>query len=161
MIILRILLEIPLKILRDSFRDISIRCAPTPPQCPLPSILIALCVLMSSHCYFFGMCAQRLVAFAGGNYVIFFTKARCECLLPLPHGLPNPCQILQKIVPNGRGGTPRRALSAPKRTKGTPRDGEKASPRASGSALEALRARLERHWGVQEVTLREDFVSPK
>ena len=32
-----------------------------------------------------------------------------------------------------------------------------ASPRASGSALEALWARLERHLGVQEVTLREDF----
>ena len=39
----------------------------------------------------------------------------------------------------------------------TTRDGQKASPRASGSALEALWARLERHWGVQEVTLREDF----
>ena len=39
----------------------------------------------------------------------------------------------------------------------TPRDGQKASPRASGSALEALWARLERHLGVQEVTLREDF----
>ena len=32
-----------------------------------------------------------------------------------------------------------------------------ASPRASGSALEALWARLERHLGVQEVTLRGDF----
>ena len=39
----------------------------------------------------------------------------------------------------------------------TPRDGQKASPRASGSALEALWARLERHLGVQEVTLRGDF----
>ena len=39
----------------------------------------------------------------------------------------------------------------------TPRDSQKASPRASGSALEALWARLERHWGVQEVTLRGDF----
>ena len=32
-----------------------------------------------------------------------------------------------------------------------------ASPRAYGSALEALWVRLERHWGVQEVTLRVDF----
>ena len=32
-----------------------------------------------------------------------------------------------------------------------------ASPRASGSALEARWARLERHLGVQEVTLRGDF----
>ena len=39
----------------------------------------------------------------------------------------------------------------------TPRDGQKASPRASGSALEALWASLERHLGVQEVTLRGDF----
>ena len=39
----------------------------------------------------------------------------------------------------------------------TPRDGQKASPRASGSALETLWARLERHLGVQEVTLRGDF----
>ena len=98
---------------------ISERCAPTPPQCPLPSILIAVCVPMSSYCDFYGMCAQHLVAFVGGNYVIFFTKARCECLLPLPYGPRNPCQILQILVPNRRGGTPRRALSAPKRPKGT------------------------------------------
>ena len=39
----------------------------------------------------------------------------------------------------------------------TPRDGQKASPRASGSALETLWARLERHLDVQEVTLRGDF----
>ena len=39
----------------------------------------------------------------------------------------------------------------------TPTNGQKASPRASGSALEALWARLERHLGVQEGTLREDF----
>ena len=31
---------------------ISMRCAPTPPQCPLPSILIAVCVPMSSYCDF-------------------------------------------------------------------------------------------------------------
>ena len=98
---------------------ISMRCAPTPPQCPLPSILIAVCVSMSSHCDFYGMCAQHLVAFVGGNYVIFFTRARCECLLPLLHGPPNPCQILLKIVSNGRGGTPWRALSVPKRAKST------------------------------------------
>ena len=39
----------------------------------------------------------------------------------------------------------------------TPRDGQKASLRAPGSALEALWARFERHWGIQEVTLRGDF----
>ena len=50
---------------------ISMRCAPTPPQCPLPSILIAVCVPMSSHCDLYGMCAQHLVAFVKGNYVIF------------------------------------------------------------------------------------------
>ena len=140
------------------------RCAPTPPQCPLPSILIAVCVPMSSHCDFYGMCAQHLVAFVGGNYVIFFTKARCECLLPLPHGPPNPCQILPKMVPNRRGGTPWKGPERSKTAQGhpgalqeTPRDGQKASPRASGSALEALWARLERHLGVQEVTLRGDF----
>ena len=38
-----------------------------------------------------------------------------------------------------------------------PRDSQNASPRASGGALEALWARLERHLGVQEVTLRGDF----
>ena len=121
------------------------RCAPTPPQCPLPSILIAACVPMSSYCEFYGMCAQHLVAFVQENYVIFFTKARCECLLPLPHGPPNPCQIHEKMVPNRRGGTPWRALSAPKRPKGTqerpkrpPRDGQKASLRVSWTALWTL-----------------------
>ena len=38
----------------------------------LPSILIAVCVPMSSHFDFYGMCAQHLVAFVGGNNVIFF-----------------------------------------------------------------------------------------
>ena len=50
------------------------RCAPTPPQCPLPSILIAICVPMSSHCDFYGMCAQHLVAFVGGDFVIFLRR---------------------------------------------------------------------------------------
>ena len=87
-----------------------------------------------------------------GNYVIFFTKARCECLLPLPHGPPNPCQILPKLPERSKT-----AQGHPGALQETPRDGQKASPRASGSALEALWARLERHWGVQEVTLRGDF----
>ena len=38
----------------------------------------------------------------------------------------------------------------------TPRDGQKASPRASGSALEALWARLERHLGVLEPKVKID-----
>ena len=108
-----------------NLRYISMRCAPTPPQCPLPSILIAVCVPMSSYCDFYGMCAQHLVAFVGGNYVIFFTKARCECLLPLPYGPPNPCQILRKLVPNRRGGTPQEGPERSKTAQGpksTPRD---------------------------------------
>ena len=87
------------------------------------------------------MCAQHLVAFVGGNSVIFFTKARCECLLPLPHGPPNPCQILPKMVPNRRGGTPWRALSAPKRPKGTqerPKRPPETAKKRLESPLEAL-----------------------
>ena len=117
---------------------ITMCCAPTPPQCPLPSILIAVCVPMSSHCDFYGMCAQHLVAFVRGNYVIFFKTARCECLLPLPHGPPNPCQILPKMVPNMRGGTPWRALSAPKRPKGT----QERSKRPPETAKKRLQERL-------------------
>ena len=49
------------------------------------------------------------------------------------------------------------AQGHPRALQETPRDGQKAFPRASGSALEALWARLERHLGVQEVTLRGDF----
>ena len=41
---------------------------------PLPSILIAVCVPMSSHCDFYGMCAQHRVAFVGGNQVIFLLR---------------------------------------------------------------------------------------
>ena len=52
------------------------RCAPTPPQCPLPSILIAVCVPMSSHCEVYGMCAQHLVAFVGELCHFFY-----ECSL--------------------------------------------------------------------------------
>ena len=76
-----------------------------------------------------------------------------------------------KSMPNPSKNGPERArgypLEGPERSKTaqghpgalqeTPRDGQKASPRASGSALEALWARLERHLGVQEVTLRGDF----
>ena len=50
------------------------RSAPTPPQFPLPSILIAVCVPISSYCDFYGMCAQHLVAFVGGSYVIFLLR---------------------------------------------------------------------------------------
>ena len=82
------------------------RCAPTPPQCPLPSILIAVCVPMSSHCVFYGMCAQHRVAFVGGKLCHFFMKARCECLLPLPHGPPNPCKSLKKWSQTGAGVPP-------------------------------------------------------
>ena len=39
----------------------------------------------------------------------------------------------------------------------TPRDDQKASLRAPGSALETLWTRLERHWGVLEGILRGDF----
>ena len=49
------------------------------------------------------------------------------------------------------------AQDHPRASQETPRGGQKASLRASGSALEALWTRLERHWGVQEVTLRDDF----
>ena len=63
--------------------------------------------------------------------------------------MPNP----SKVRPKQARGYP---LEGPERCK-TPRDGQKASPRASGSALEALWARLERDLGVQEVTLRGDF----
>ena len=76
-----------------------------------------------------------------------------------------------KSMPNPSKNGPKQArgypLEGPERSKTaqghpgalqeTPRDGQKASPRASGSALEALWARLERHLGVQEVTLRGDF----
>ena len=54
---------------------------------------------------------------------------------------------------------PMGAQGHPGALEGTPRDDRKTSPRASGSALEALWARLERHLGVQEVTFRGDFES--
>ena len=41
------------------------------------------------------------------------------------------------------------AQGHPRALEGTPRDDQKTSPRASGSALEALWTRLERRWGVQ------------
>ena len=74
--------------------------------------------------------------------------------------MPNP----SKIGPQQARGYPQEGPERSKTAQGhpgalqeTPRDGQKASPRASGSALEALWARLERHLGVQEVTLRGDF----
>ena len=121
----------------EAKRYSSMRCAPTPPQCPLPSILIAVCVPMSSHCDFFGMCAQHLVAFVRGNYVTVFAKARCECLFSFAartsKSMPNP----SKNGPKQARGYP---LEGPERSKTaqghpgtlqeTPRDGQKASPRA-------------------------------
>ena len=76
-----------------------------------------------------------------------------------------------KSMPNPPKNGPKQArgypLEGPERSKTaqghpgalqeTPRDSQKASPRTSGSALETLWARLERHLGVQEVTLRGDF----
>ena len=74
-----------------------------------------------------------------------------------------------KSMPNPSKNGPKRArgLEGPERSKTaqehpgalqeTPRDGQKASPRESESALEALWVRLERHLDVQEVTLRGDF----
>ena len=73
-----------------------------------------------------------------------------------------------KSMPNPSKNGPKQAraypLEGPERSKTaqghpgalqeTPRDSQKASPRASGSALEALCARLERF---QEITLRGDF----
>ena len=61
-------------------------------------------------------------------------------------------------MPNPSKNGPKQARGYP--LEGPERYGQKASPRASGSALEALWARLERHLGVQEVTLRGD-VEPK
>ena len=74
--------------------------------------------------------------------------------------MPNP----SKIGPEQARGYPQKGPERSKTAQGhpgalqeTPRGGQKASRRASGSALEALWARLERHLGVQEVTLRGDF----
>ena len=83
---------------------------------------------------------QRL---QGGNYVIF---VRCECLLPLPYRPPNPCQILQKFVPNRRGGYPRRALSVPKRPKDT-QERPKRPPQTAKKRLESLLGALLRRFG--------------
>ena len=74
--------------------------------------------------------------------------------------MPNPSKICPKRARGYPQEGPERSKTAqghPGALQETPRDGQKASPRASGSALEALWARLERHLGVQEVTLREDF----
>ena len=74
--------------------------------------------------------------------------------------MPNP----SKNAPKQARGYPLEGPERSKTAKGhpgalqeIPRDDQKASPRASGSALEALWARLERHLGVQEITLRGDF----
>ena len=110
------------------------------------------------------MCAQHLEAFVAGNYVIFlrrrvvnaFFLCRTDLQIHAKSFLENWSQTGAGVPPGG----PERSKTAqghPGALQEIPRDGQKASPRASGSALEALWARLERHWGVQEVTLRGDF----
>ena len=91
-----------------------------------------------SYCDFLQHVCTTSCRVCRGKLCHFFTKARCECLLPLPHGPPNPCQILQKLVPNWRGGTPWRALSAPKRPKGT----QERSKRPPETAKKRLQERL-------------------
>ena len=129
-----------------SITIISMRCAPTPPQCPLPSILIAVCVPMSSYCDFWRHVRRTSWSVRRGKLCHFFTKARCECLLPLPYGPPNPCQILQKFVPNRRGGYPRRALSVPKRPKDT-QERPKRPPQTAKKRLESLLGALLKRFG--------------
>ena len=73
-------------------------------------------------------------------------------------------QSPSKIAPKEARG---HAQEGPERSKTTQRhprapqdisrDGQKASLRASGSALEALWTRLQRHWSVHELILRGDF----
>ena len=82
----------------------------------------------------------------------------------ISYGLRNPFKILFANGSRRGAGVPREgpersktAQDHPRASQKTPRGGHKASLRASGSALEALWTRLERHWGVQEVTLRDDF----
>ena len=73
---------------------------------------------------------------------------------------PNPSKIPPKEARGYPQEGPERSKTAPGHPRApqeTPRDGQKASLRASWSALGALRTRLERHLGVQEVTLRGDF----
>ena len=67
--------------------------------------------------------------------------------------MPNPLKIGPKQARGYPQEGPERSKTAqghPGALQETPRDSQKAS----GSALEALWARLERHLGVQEVTLR-------
>ena len=78
-----------------------------------------------------------------GQLCHFFIQARCECLLPLPYGPPNPCQILKILVPNGAD-TPRRALS--KSAQGQPGAPQEID---SGSALQALWTRFGTIWGAK------------
>ena len=58
------------------------------------------------------------------------------------------------MLPKGTRGYHQEGPERSKMSQGTLRDNQKASKRASGSALEALWTRLERHWGVLEVVLR-------
>ena len=72
----------------------------------------------------------------------------------------NPSKMVPKEARGYPQEGPERSKTAqvhPRAPQETPRDGQKASLRASGSALEALWTRLERHWGAQEVILRGDF----
>lgn len=61
------------------------------------------------------------------------------CIIPLPHGPPNPSQILQKLYPS-------RALSAPKRSKGT-QERPKKPPETAPKSLESLLGALLRRCG--------------
>ena len=61
------------------------------------------------------------------------------------------------MLPKGTRGYHQEGPERSNMSQGTLRDHQKASKRASGSALEALWTRLERHWGVLEVVLRGDL----
>ena len=106
------------------------------PDCSMCPDVFALCFLLHVRTTSCCVCRWKLCH--------FFTKARCECLLPLPHGPPNPCQILPKMVPNRRGGTLWRALSAPKRPRGTQERSKRPPEMAKKHLQERLGALLSR-----------------
>ena len=89
------------------------------------------------------MCAQQFAAFAGGSYVFFLLRLVVNAFFFCRADL----QIYAKSFKN----VSQRGAGVPQET---PRDAQKASLRASGSALGALWTHLERHWGIQEVILR-------
>ena len=90
-----------------------------PATVPLPSILIAVCIPMCSYCECGSHVCITSCRVCRGKLCHFFTKARNESIMLLLYGRPNHHQILTKCLPKGRGGTPWRALSAPKRPKST------------------------------------------